>query len=125
MLNNCTSVHYELLCLVKGIDMKFKAVIMAGLMLASMSSMASVNVTGKVTRIYPNQGTSTNISFRISSNSCISGNQYFTFNREAGNGAAYFAMLLSAASTSRDITVNVSSCNSSGNIPIRYIFQDF
>jgi len=85
-------------------------------------------ITGEITRIYPTRDT---INFRLKSDLCVTGSQYYYFKmNETDNVGMYaaknwYAMLLASAMASKPVSVRVGACPQDGNVEVTYIYQDY
>ncbi|SOD56036.1 hypothetical protein [Pseudoxanthomonas wuyuanensis] len=92
------------------------------LMGASVSAHSAEHLVGQVTRVYvTSAGT---VNFRLSGGCKTS--TYFYFSLASDASKAWYAMLLSAATTKQPVRISIADpCDATINQPIQYIFQDF
>ncbi len=94
----------------------------AALMTASAPSYSAEQLSGRVTRIYPQSNG--NVYFRLSG-TCKT-NVYFFFSATGDAGRAWYALLLSAAATKQPVGIAMgAACDPAQDQPISYIYQDF
>ena len=92
------------------------------------SSYASELITGEIARLYVNYG---NVYIRIKSDGCNPNNRYYRFvltgTNPNENAEAWYAQLLSAAVSSKPVTLAIpdNSCPLTDNQTISYMFQDY
>jgi hypothetical protein len=94
----------------------------AALMAAVASAQSTQHLSGRVTRVYPLSNG--DIYFRLSG-TCKT-NSYFYFSTASSGGKAWYALLLSAATTKQPVRIAMgSNCDPVMDQPIHYIYQDF
>lgn len=81
--------------------------------------------TGSVKRIYPDQAGK--VYFWLDGDTCknTSSNKYWYFQLGTDHASAWYAIMLSAAATGREIVVTHPTCNSASHQLIDYIYQNF
>lgn len=91
----------------------------AALMMASASSHSAEQLSGRVTRIYPQSNG--NVYFRLSG-TCKT-NAYFYFSATGDAGKAWYALLLNAAATKQPVGIAMGdTCDPAQDQPISYIY---
>ena len=91
------------------------------LMVVPASAQTAEHLAGQVTRIYPQSNG--NIYFRLSGTCKTS--TYFYFSTANDGGKAWYAMLLSAATTKQPVRIATNICDPAVDQPIHYLYQDF
>ena len=96
------------------------------LVMISLPAQAET-IHGKVFRIYPNGDT---INFRLIGDTCNQGSEYyqFTYTDHADSDSneikrAWFAMLLAAFNTGKEVRVRVTNCEP-GHKKVVYLYQE-
>jgi hypothetical protein len=99
------------------------ACLIAAVLMAEVASAQSAqHLSGRVTRVYP--VSNGDVYFRLSG-TCKT-NSYFYFSTASSAGKAWYALLLSAATTKQPVRIAMgSSCDPAVDQPIHYIYQDF
>lgn len=92
------------------------------LVTAAPQAMGAEHIAGQITRIYPTSGGT--VYFRLAGACKVT--TYFYFNVSSDAGKAWYAMLLSAATTGQPVQISiVDPCDPAVNQPIQYVFQDY
>lgn len=102
--------------------MKAMKTVLPTLALLFASLPAYAGSTGLVSRIYPSGDT---INFQLK-DACKTGTVYWQFDIRTDIGKAWYALLLSAATTGRPVNIDYpGECNPSAHQTIWYVYQDF
>jgi hypothetical protein len=101
---------------------KVKLLLSMFILCFSLPSYGTKGTSGEISRIYP---TNNKIFFRLKNDTCNPNNRYYYFNLDSETSKAWYALILSAANTSKPISVSIHECPSAADVSVRYILQNF